>query len=264
MHPAVGANLSWALLLVVLCLGFQAGANAQESVGAVVFTVPKAYPIERYEADWNKNPFTLKTAPTLLAQDSFAKDLSIGSYYGDTQDPTVVVVNTKTGERTSLKKSKAATNGMQLKTVMLGGSRKDMVVEVTLGAETSEVRYNDDYMKQLAATAEGARGAAGKAPGVPGQRPGVPPPAGGMPVRGPVPGAPPVTSQVPLPTRPQGNPGMGVPNAGFASRPLGTPASAPMTAASRNVNPSVSLGGSGVSAGGPPEVPRRRLIGPAQ
>ncbi len=158
--------------------------------GASVFTPPEAYPTGRYEAGWNKNPFTLKTAPTVAAQVSFARDFAIAAYYGDTKDPTVVVVNTKTGERIRLKKTQAAANGMQLKSVILGSGRKDMVVEVTLGSETSELRFNDEYTKQMAA-AETT-----KAP--PGQPSPIVPPAVQKVLPAAAPAAPPVSTRRPL------------------------------------------------------------------
>lgn len=132
-----------------------AGAQAQE---AMTFQAPRPYDAQRYEAGWSKTPFTLKTIPVAMEQASFAKDLAIGSYYGDTENPTVVVVNTKTGERTRLQQGRPAANGMMLKNFKHGSGRKDAVAEVTLGPETTQLHYNDDYVRQIAA-AEGARGA---------------------------------------------------------------------------------------------------------
>ncbi|OYW73909.1 MAG: hypothetical protein B7Z37_19780 [Verrucomicrobia bacterium 12-59-8] len=266
LHQPPAENLSRVVLLVVLCLG-ASGAVCADEPG--VFTAPKAYPIDRYEAGWNKNPFTLKTAPTVVEQDSFAKDLAIGSYYGDAKDPTVVVVNVKTGERITLRKKQSAANGMQLKNIQLGASRKDIVAEVTLGAQTSEVRYNDDYLKQIAG-AEAPRVQPGQPPGMPGQqRPGAPPPGGQQPrIPVPLPGTAQAAPRVTLPPLPQGNQGRApVPTYG------GQPANTAMAAANRtngNVNPSVAVGNptvnggnSAASSGSVPMVSRRRLITPA-
>jgi hypothetical protein len=224
-----------------------------------VFTAPEAYPLERYEAGWNKNPFTLKTAPPVVEQESFAKDLAIGSYYGDAKDPTVVVVNTKTGERVPLKKSQAAANGMQLKNIKLGSSRKEIVAEVTLGTQTSEVRFNDDYMKQIAGT-EAARAQPGQQPGMP--RPGGGPP--GQPPKNPIPGTPQAVPKVTLPPLPQGNQGRG-PTQAYAPQG-GQPANTAMASANGtngNVNPVANAGNPANSSGGVPTVARRRLITPA-
>lgn len=167
---------------------------AQE--GGSVFVPPQAYPASRYEAGWNKNPFTLKTAPVVAASASFAADLAIGAYYGDAENPTVVVVNTKTGERTRLKKDKPAANGMQLNELTIGGgNRKDVSADVSLGKETAKLQFNDGYLKQMAAAeapktpqpqGQPAHQQPGGAPGrvpvpvVPGQQhPGAPPMGGG-------------------------------------------------------------------------------------
>ncbi len=84
-------------VLAMLALAFGRTASAETA-----FTPPERYPVDRYESEWNKNPFTLKTAPIAVTKASFAENLAIGSYYGSKDKPTVTVVNTKTGERTRL------------------------------------------------------------------------------------------------------------------------------------------------------------------
>ncbi|MCF7787467.1 MAG: hypothetical protein K9N47_15160 [Prosthecobacter sp.] len=162
MYQSLERNLLRVLRgLLYLTVFGSVGADAEEA--SPVFIAPEAYSLGRYEAGWNKNPFTLKTLPVVAAQDSFAKDLAIAAYYGDSEDPTVVVVNTKTGERTKLKKTQASASGMQLKSVTLGSGRKDIAAEVTLGTETSELRFNVEYTKQVAA-AETTQTPAGQPP----------------------------------------------------------------------------------------------------
>ena len=124
-------------------------AYAQQE--AMSFQPPVPHDVQRYEAGWNKNPFTLKTVAPVVDQISFALDLTIGTYFGDSKDPTIIIVNTKTNERISLKQGQPAANGMKLSSVKLGSSRKDVVAEVTLGTETATIRYNDSYVKQMAA-----------------------------------------------------------------------------------------------------------------
>ncbi|MDB6004240.1 MAG: hypothetical protein JWR15_1227, partial [Prosthecobacter sp.] len=178
------------LLILISC----ASLAAQD--GGSAFVPPQAYPVSRYEAGWNKNPFTLKTAPVVAASASFAADLAIGAYFGDAANPTVVVVNTKTGERTQLKKGKPAANGMTLVDVTVGSGRKDVAADVTLGKETAKLQFNDGYLKQMAA-AEGPRTAPGQ--------PQTNPQGGGAPPRVPVPlvpGQPPGTP--PMGARPAG------------------------------------------------------------
>ncbi len=133
----------------LIALLIMAGAAcAQEEL---TFQPPQPHDVQRYEAGWNKNPFTLKTAPPVVESVSFARDLATATYYGDSADPTIIVVNTKTNERIRLKQDQPAANGMILSGVKLGTSRKDVVAEVTLGTETASVRYNDSYVKQMAA-----------------------------------------------------------------------------------------------------------------
>lgn len=138
-----------AMALVLMFSGV-IGTHAQESS---TFQVPRPHDSNRYEAGWNKNPFTLKTEAAAIESVSFAKDLAIGSYYGSSDNPVVVVVNTKTGERVHLQQGKTAANGMVLKTFKHGSGRKDAVAEVNLGPETCQLRYNDDYVRQIAASA---------------------------------------------------------------------------------------------------------------
>jgi hypothetical protein len=162
------------LLLMISC----ASLTAQETS---VFVPPKAYPVSRYEAGWNKNPFTLKTAPVVAASASFAADLAIGAYFGDAENPTVIVVNTKTGERTPIRKDKPAANGMKLDDVTIGSGRKDVAADVSLGKETAKLQFNDGYLKQMAAA---------EAPKAPQGQPQQHQQPGGAPSRVPVPGAP--------------------------------------------------------------------------
>ncbi len=128
------------------------GMLAQEHA---VFTPPQAYPTARYEADWRRNPFTLKTVVPLAAQDPFAKDMAIGAHYGTAENPTVVVVNTKTHERILLRKDKPAANGMRLKSVHVAITRSECEAEIVLGAQTAVVKYDVAYLGQLTATGAG-------------------------------------------------------------------------------------------------------------
>ncbi len=276
-QPAAG-NLPRAVLPVVLCLVCGGMASAQEPVQEQApeaaqpetFEVPKAYPLDRYEAGWNKNPFTLKTAPTVVDQDSFAKDLAIGSYFGDAKDPTVVVVNTKTGKRTSLRKSQPeGKDGMQLKELKIGSSRKDAVAEVTMGGQTAEVKFDNDYLKQVAG-ADAARGGqqVPGAGGVPGQqRPGGMPP--GQQNRGPIgPGGVQAANQNPrvqmpqMPQVPQGNP-VGVPGGAPIVQPPAAVSAANRTIGTVNATPVQSASTPAANTGEVPVVTRRRLITPA-
>jgi hypothetical protein len=139
-------------LSAIFCFCLLACGAALAQQDAAVFTPPQAYPVDRYEAGWGRNPFTLKTAPVIVENASFAKDLAIAGISGDTANPTVTVVNIKTHERFRLKLGQPGANGMLLKHVKRAESRKDSVVEITLGSETSKLQYDNSYLKQVAAT----------------------------------------------------------------------------------------------------------------
>ena len=119
---------------------------------AAEFIAPKSYPVDRYEQGWQKNPFTLKTAPVAVAKESFAKDLSLAGISSDPGGTTVVLVNTKTREYTRLKNDEPATNGMKVKSVHDADRRSEMSVELELGNETAEVRVDETFLKQVAAS----------------------------------------------------------------------------------------------------------------
>ncbi len=150
-HLPISRTIQCVLIALALVKG---GILAKEPAA---FTPPKSYPESRYEAGWETNPFTLKTAIIVVENASFAEDLVIASVYGNLADPTVVVVNVKTHERMHLRTSQAAGNGMKLDQLDRGtGRRDDMLAIVSLGTETSKVRYGTSYLKQLA-TAETAK-----------------------------------------------------------------------------------------------------------
>ena len=111
-----------------------------------IFTPPQAYPASRYAAGWSKKPFTLKTIAPIPAQDSFARDLAIGAHYGAADNPTVVIVNTKTRERILLRRGQPAPGGMRLKSVRLSSTRGECQAEAALLA------YDSHDLGQLAAS----------------------------------------------------------------------------------------------------------------
>lgn len=119
-------------------------ASAQED-----FVPPSNYPVERYEAAWKKNPFTLKTAPIAIERVSFAKDLALGAVYQIGDNTTVVVVNTKTRERYKLVNDQPSSAGIKVKAVYKKDSRKETYVEVEAGGEAATIRYDEAYQKQM-------------------------------------------------------------------------------------------------------------------
>lgn len=132
------------IILLVFCTGV-ATLVAEE------FHPPAAYPVDRYEPMWNKNPFTLKTAPVALQKESFARDLALAGITKIGEDTTVLLVNTKTREYLRLKNLDAHTSGMKVKSVNMRDTRSDSSVEVVMGAESSVLKYDDGFLKQMAA-----------------------------------------------------------------------------------------------------------------
>lgn len=227
--------------LTILLLLMAGPAHAQQE--SMTFQPPVPHDVQRYEAGWNKNPFTLKTVAPVAEQASFAADLTIGTYFGDSADPTIIIVNTKTNERTSLKQGQPAANGMNLSSFKLGTSRKDMVVQVKLGTETAAIRYNDSYVKQMAAaetTKAPPTQQSRQQPGTPLKIPGPQKPS--LPGKGSAPG----TAQT-APINP-GRPGF-VPSS-RAHNPVNPPTPPPLVSQSAGLN------------GAPPVPARRGQIGP--
>jgi hypothetical protein len=142
---ARGRNAAWLSLLFLVAL---VASTLQAEEG---FMPPQAHPVDRYEAGWNKNPFTLKTAPIALEKASFAQDLAIGTFYGASTDPTVVVINTKTHERIPMRTGSTAANGMTLQSVSLSPSRRDTTAVVTMEGETAVLHFDESFIRQLAA-----------------------------------------------------------------------------------------------------------------
>lgn len=195
-----------ACLLLLACGRLASGADP------AVFTPPQAYPASRYEVGWSKNPFTLKTAAPIAAQDTFARDLAIGAHYGAADNPTVVIVNTRTHERILLRKDQPAPGGMCLKSVHLSSHRSECQVEVLQGTEAATLSYDATYLSQIAA-GEASRMAATKSPPAsPANGLRLPaPPAAKSPARPafkisnleppvPIPPAPPVQNRLTLPS----------------------------------------------------------------
>lgn len=133
------------------CLFSSYGSLAAQQASAG-FTPPRAYEVTRYEAGWARNPFTLKTAPAPANDLGFAKDMVIGAYFGSSDSPTVVLVNTKTHERLRLKPGETASNGITLHGVSTGLRRSDWTVEVRgQRGEVAHLGFDENYLAQQAA-----------------------------------------------------------------------------------------------------------------
>jgi len=149
-----------AIILIVTATSL----SAVENVSKGGFAPPKKYGLERYEAEWSRNPFSVPTPPTApVAAVSAFKDMAIAAIYGRKDNPTIQVVNIATKKRTRLSLDKP-NEGISLKSFSIMPSRKDTTIEVTMGTETATLHYDETYMKGAAdgqARAPGAIGAAG-------------------------------------------------------------------------------------------------------
>lgn len=138
-------------------------ARAQE------FAAPKTHPIERYEADWQKNPFTLKTAPAVMNRESFAKDFALAGISSNGENTTVILVNTRTREYTRLRNHDPAPAGLRVKLVSPSERRVENFVELELNQETAIVRFDENFLRQVASNqAQPASRVAAKIPALPG------------------------------------------------------------------------------------------------
>ena len=122
------------------------------------FTEPKAHPISRYEAGWQKNPFTLKTAPIAVLKESFAKDIALAGWRQAGDDSIVILVNTKTREYSRLKNNEPGPDGTKVKTAHLADRRSDTYVELERSNEApAVVRYDESFLHQMGAQAAAAK-----------------------------------------------------------------------------------------------------------
>jgi hypothetical protein len=134
--------------LLLLFLGSAGMAFAED------FVPPQAYPLDRYESGWQKNPFTLKTAPPTMQQESFAKDLVLGSVSQIGNSTSVTVVNVKTRDRIHLRDTEPSSAGIKVDSVHLAEKRKDIFVKLAMGNATAVVRYDDAALKTWAAAGD--------------------------------------------------------------------------------------------------------------
>ncbi len=131
--------------------------SAHGAASATPFTEPQAHPVNRYEAGWKKNPFTLKTAPVAVNKESFAKDLALAGWRQAGDDTTVILVNIKTREYSRLKNQEPATDGTKVKAAHLMDRRADTFVELERNSETAVVRYDESFLHQMAAQGAAAK-----------------------------------------------------------------------------------------------------------
>ncbi len=127
--------------------------------------IPQAFPRDRYEASWKKNPFLLKTAPVVQAKESWATDYALTSVAKMNGRYRVSIKNKKTGESKRLMQGDEE-GEFKIVSVNLKADRKSTSVEVEKGGEKAALTYDPTM------SAAQPRGAV---PGMPGgARPGMP------------------------------------------------------------------------------------------
>ena len=165
------------LSLGLLCSSLLLAGTA---MAVEAFVPPQSYPASRYEPGWEKNPFTLKTAPVVVQKESFVKDWTLGAIGGRAASPTVTVVNRQTHERVSLHGDIADKNGMKVLAVHNEPVSKNISVEVEMAGNVGTLTYDDAFLKTLSASPgnsknplvnPGAPGAPGTIPGAVNPRP---------------------------------------------------------------------------------------------
>ena len=143
-----------------------ASPSAPAAPAAESAVIPQAFPKERYEASWKKNPFLLKVAVIAQVKESWATDYALTSIAKMSGTYRVSIKNKKTGESKRLTEGGAADAEFKIVTVNLLPDRKSSSVEIAKGGETATLTYDPTM------TAPQGRGAV---PGQPGMaRPGMP------------------------------------------------------------------------------------------
>ena len=135
-------------MLSAILLTFLAAHGAASTAP---FTPPQAHPVSRYEAGWQKNPFTLKTAPIAVQKESFAKDLALAGWRQAGDDSIVILVNTKTREYSRLKNDEPGPDGTKVKEAHLEDRNSNTFVKLERGNETADVRFDEAFLRQMAA-----------------------------------------------------------------------------------------------------------------
>lgn len=132
---------------------------------AISAVIPQAFPRDRYEASWKKNPFLLKTAPVVQTKESWGTDYALTSIAKINGTYRVSLKNKKTGESKRLTEGSDA-GDFKIVSVNLQADRKSSSVEVEKGGEKVSLTYD--------ATMMAPQGRGGVPGGGAGGRPGMP------------------------------------------------------------------------------------------
>lgn len=135
--------------------------------------IPDAFPVARYEASWNKNPFLLKTAAIAQVQESWAKDYVLTSLAEIDGVFRASIKNKVTGESKRLVQGKEGDSEFKIVTVNLQPNKKESSVQIAKGSETADLKYDETQMTAQGRPAQGqptaARAGMPAMPVMPGQ-----------------------------------------------------------------------------------------------
>ncbi|MDR2463097.1 MAG: hypothetical protein LBD30_04880 [Verrucomicrobiales bacterium] len=120
--------------------------SAQEEV------IPSAYPVERYEPLWKKSPFALSSAAVMEAPPAgFADSLALTGVLKIGDEVLVAVMDKVTKERQMLS-AKAGEQSVWVEKLEFSDEAPSKVaVTLKKGADSAVLRYDMDYLKQVAA-----------------------------------------------------------------------------------------------------------------
>jgi hypothetical protein len=117
--------------------------------------IPDAFPVARYEASWNKNPFLLKTAAIAQIQESWAKDYVLTSLAEIDGVFRASIKNKVTGESKRLVQGKEGDSEFKIVTVNLQPNKKESSVQIAKGSETADLKYDETQMTAQGRPAQG-------------------------------------------------------------------------------------------------------------
>jgi hypothetical protein len=114
--------------------------------------IPQGYPVERYEPLWKKSPFSLSSANAVVAAPAgFADSLALTGVMKIGGEVYVSVVDKVTRERQMLS-TKAEGQAILVEKLDLADNDPSKVaVTLKKGEEISLLRYDMDFLKQMAA-----------------------------------------------------------------------------------------------------------------
>jgi len=119
-------------------------ATEAESPTKEEATIPEAYPINRYEASWSKNPFLLKTVAPIVQQVDWSQDWALSSMSNIGGNIRVRMVNKQTGESKRVTSEGSEDSEFRLIKANFHRNRREASVEIAKGSETATLKYDEN------------------------------------------------------------------------------------------------------------------------